>query len=139
MFNGLHSQSLYLGNGCSLVPVWQSGRQCLHIRGGGRIRSVLLSGEGDLLSHPDEAKIVVNNPPISTISAGIEVQPDSVEFGTLVADIAPIAIGFPLENDESDLDRPTEGFFSIAEALEDIRQGKVCLPDKLMLSRTFVF
>lgn len=41
--------------------------------------------------------------------------------------MAPTASGFPLENDEFDLDMPSEGFSSIPEAIEDIRQGKVSL------------
>lgn len=108
--------------------VMPRGRTCLHIRGDGRIKSVLVSDEGDLLSHTNDANILVKNSTISGIAAGIELHADSVQFGTLAADIAPTTSGFPADNDESNLDRPTEGFSSISEAIQDIRNGKVQLP-----------
>lgn len=37
----------------------------------------------------------------------------------------PLTDGFPIEDDEFDLDSPTEGFSPIPEAIEDIHQGKV--------------
>lgn len=126
LFNGLHSRSVP-SNGYSLVSVRRGSKACVHIRSNGRIRSVLLSDEGDLLSRSDPAKVVLNNPLITGISGGINIQPDSIEFGTLTADISATTIGFPLENDELDLDSPTEGFSSIPEALEDIRKGKIVL------------
>lgn len=81
-------------------------------------RSVLLSGQGDSLSHSNGA--IVND-----LSSGIQTQADALAFGTLVADIIPTPSGFPAEVDEFDLDQPTEGFSSIPDAIEDIRQGKV--------------
>ncbi|CAI9104085.1 OLC1v1002697C3 [Oldenlandia corymbosa var. corymbosa] len=39
----------------------------------------------------------------------------------------PANAGFPLENGESDLDMPTDGFSSIPAAIEDIRKGKFVL------------
>lgn len=60
--------------------------------------------------------------------SGTEIQPDAVAFATLSAEIIPTSMGFYSDDDEFDLDRPTEGFSSIPEAIEDIRQGKVsCL------------
>ena len=56
------------------------------------------------------------------------VQADAVALGTIAADMAPVVDGFSVDDDELDLDFPTEGFSSIPEAIEDIRQGKVC-PD----------
>lgn len=41
-----------------------------------------------------------------------------------VAEITPMTSGFVAN--EYDLDRPTEGFSSIPEAIEDIYQGNVC-------------
>uniref|UniRef100_A0A0A9DAM7 3,4-dihydroxy-2-butanone-4-phosphate synthase n=1 Tax=Arundo donax TaxID=35708 RepID=A0A0A9DAM7_ARUDO len=38
--------------------------------------------------------------------------------------MAPVVDGFSADDDELDLDCPTEGFSSIPEAIEDIRQGK---------------
>lgn len=58
-------------------------------------------------------------------SGGIETQSDEIGFGTLSAEIKPATSGF-FHNDEYDLDRPTDGFASILDAIEDIRKGKVC-------------
>ncbi|OEL13108.1 putative bifunctional riboflavin biosynthesis protein RIBA 1, chloroplastic [Dichanthelium oligosanthes] len=52
------------------------------------------------------------------------VQADAVALGTIAADMAPVVDGFCADDDELDLDCPTEGFSSIPEAIEDIRQGK---------------
>ncbi|XP_066352236.1 probable bifunctional riboflavin biosynthesis protein RIBA 1, chloroplastic isoform X3 [Miscanthus floridulus] len=41
--------------------------------------------------------------------------------------MAPVVDGFSADDDELDLDFPTEGFSSIPEAIEDIRQGKFML------------
>lgn len=53
------------------------------------------------------------------------VQADAAALGTIAADMAPVVDGFSADDDELDLDSPTEGFSSIPEAIEDIRQGKV--------------
>lgn len=57
---------------------------------------------------------------------GIETRPDEIEtaFGTIAAEITPTARGF-FSKDDYELDRPTDGFSSIPEAVEDIRKGKV--------------
>lgn len=94
-------------------------------KGFGRTRATLVSGEGDLLSYTNGSNGLANKTLISDESVGIEVQPDALAFGALSADTAPIISGFPVDNDEFDLDRPTEGFASVPEAIEDIRQGKV--------------
>ncbi|KAL6661255.1 hypothetical protein ACP70R_000639 [Stipagrostis hirtigluma subsp. patula] len=52
------------------------------------------------------------------------VQADAVALGTIAADMAPVVDGFSADDDELDLDCPTQGFASIPEAIEDIRQGK---------------
>ncbi|KAL3617292.1 Bifunctional riboflavin biosynthesis protein RIBA 1, chloroplastic [Castilleja foliolosa] len=62
---------------------------------------------------------------ISDLSGGVELQYDSVALGSLSADISPTTSGFPNENDEFDLDLPSQGFSSITEAIEDIRNGKM--------------
>ncbi|CAL9059605.1 unnamed protein product [Musa banksii] len=49
---------------------------------------------------------------------------DGVALGTIAADTAPVPDAFSIDNGELDLDRPTEGFSSVSEAIEDIRQGK---------------
>ncbi|XP_059432126.1 bifunctional riboflavin biosynthesis protein RIBA 1, chloroplastic-like [Corylus avellana] len=59
---------------------------------------------------------------------GIETRPDEIEtaFGTIAAEITPTARGF-FSNDDYELDRPTDGFSSIPEAVEDIRKGKMVI------------
>lgn len=77
---------------------------------------VIKSEEGDVFSS-------------SNGSMGIEVQPDLVSFGTLAAEMIPTTTmdySSEVEDEEFDLDRPTDGFASIPQAIEDIRQGKVC-------------
>ncbi|KAG6491806.1 probable bifunctional riboflavin biosynthesis protein RIBA 2, chloroplastic [Zingiber officinale] len=49
---------------------------------------------------------------------------DSSALAEGISDIAVIPENFSINNDEPDLDSPTEGFSSISEAIEDIRQGK---------------
>ncbi|KAJ7946749.1 bifunctional riboflavin biosynthesis protein RIBA 1, chloroplastic-like [Quillaja saponaria] len=93
----------------------------------GRTRATLLSGGGDLLSYTNGNNIVTNDTPIGDQSSGIEIQQDAVAFGSLPADTALISGGFPVDNDEFDLDLPTPGFSSILEAIEDIRHGKMVL------------
>ncbi|KAF3331211.1 putative bifunctional riboflavin biosynthesis protein RIBA 1 [Carex littledalei] len=51
-------------------------------------------------------------------------QADAMVLGSISADMAPIPDGFSGTDEENDLDCPTEGFSSIADAIDDIRQGK---------------
>ena len=67
------------------------------------------------------------------------VQADAAALVTITADMAPIIDGFSADDDELDLDLPTEGFSSIPEAIEDIRQGKVCPCSQLMFKNTKIF
>ncbi|KAJ6740885.1 GTP CYCLOHYDROLASE II-RELATED [Salix purpurea] len=79
---------------------------------------------GDVLSYPNG-----NGGPDKFVnqSPAIELQPDAIDFGTLSAETTPTNGSFFADNDEYDLDRPTEGFASIPEAIEDIRQGKLVI------------
>ena len=95
----------------------------LSIKASGKIKSALFSAENGHL--PYSGSDVASNALVSDVSGGVEVQSDSVVLGALAADMAPTTSGFPVENDEFDLDMPTEGFSSIPEAIEDIRKGKV--------------
>lgn len=119
LFNGLHCGA----PGKSLIQL--NGISRLSIKGDSIIRSALLSGEGDVLSHTSGVNGVGKHSLISGLSTGVEIQPDAVSFGKLVADIIHTPSGFPAEIDEFDLDHPTKAFSSIPEAIEDIRQGKV--------------
>lgn len=86
----------------------------------------LFSGEGNLLHHSAGSSVAINSL-VNDVSGGVEVQSDSVILGALSADIAPTTSGFPVDNDEYELDLPSEGFSSIPEAIEDIQKGKVGL------------
>ncbi|KAM7252478.1 hypothetical protein ACFE04_024361 [Oxalis oulophora] len=122
LLNGLHYVNLFSENVYTpnlalprLVSKSSSG-----IRGIGKIRAAVISGEGDLLSYQKSESTLVDDH-----TAGIETQSDAVAFGTLAADTVLATNSFAPDNDEFDLDYPTEGFSSIPEAIEDIRQGKM--------------
>jgi 3,4-dihydroxy 2-butanone 4-phosphate synthase/GTP cyclohydrolase II len=57
-------------------------------------------------------------------------------------ELSRVALADTFLNDEDDaeldLDSPTEGFASIADAIEDIRQGKVSMPCNSLLDRVSV-
>ncbi|CAM8909719.1 unnamed protein product [Rhodiola kirilowii] len=90
-------------------------------------RATIATGEGDLASYHNGNGIAVDSAFSRDEPVGIETQPDALAFGTLSADTIPTASGFPDDNDEFDLDRPTEGFASIPEAIEDVRKGKMVI------------
>lgn len=80
----------------------------------------MISGEGGILSSSNGNAVVAN-------SSILGNQPDS----------ASVSNTFPIEEDEYDFDRPTEGFAAVADAIEDIRQGKVVRYSSLSLSFLF--
>ncbi|CAI9765380.1 unnamed protein product [Fraxinus pennsylvanica] len=121
-FDKQHCGNLYSVNGCPLQSFNKVG---FTTKANGRVKS-LLFGEGGLLPNSSGKKIACNAL-ISDMSGGVEVQPDSVDFGALAADMASTNSSFAVEDDEFDLDQPSEGFSSITEAIEDIRQGKVVI------------
>lgn len=100
----------------SLIPLNRKTSLCTEWDG--KARHALLSGQGD--SSPSH----LNGSIVSELATGTEIQP---KFGTLVPDFIPTPSGFPAHVDEYDLDRPTEGFSSIPDAIDDIRQGKMVL------------
>ncbi|XP_059313780.1 bifunctional riboflavin biosynthesis protein RIBA 1, chloroplastic [Lycium ferocissimum] len=124
LFNGLHSGDVYSVNGVSSESFTRRNpRAHLTIRNDFKVKSAFLSGEGDVRSQSRGESSL-----LSSLSTGTETQPDAVTFGTLAADVVvPTTSGFSSDNDEFDLDRPTEGFSSVPEAIEDIRQGKMVL------------
>ncbi|XP_062006472.1 bifunctional riboflavin biosynthesis protein RIBA 1, chloroplastic-like isoform X1 [Rosa rugosa] len=118
LFPSQRNNCLYPGtsvkpNGCvsDFVAPSLTRKLCFGLRGDFQARAMVISGEDDLLSHTN----------------GVEAQPDALSFGTLAADMAPLSSGFSSDNDEYDLDYPIEGFSSIAEAIEDIRRGKMVI------------
>ncbi|KAK4707780.1 hypothetical protein R3W88_028705 [Solanum pinnatisectum] len=96
--------------------------------GKGILRATLLSGEDDVWScfnnQGAEKSSFVNNGVQKTT---IQQQPGEIAFGTPAAVIAPNRSGFLSGVDEFDLDHAVEGFSSIPEAIEDIRQGKMVI------------
>ncbi|KAL7003001.1 Bifunctional riboflavin biosynthesis protein RIBA 1, chloroplastic [Sarracenia purpurea var. burkii] len=108
-----------------LFSGFKNHKSFLGIKNDGTTKAALLSGEGDLRSYPNGINSAANSALPGDLSAGIEIQPDAIAFGTLAAETTPAAIGFLIGNGEFDLDLPTEGFSSVLEAIEDIRKGKM--------------
>ncbi|KAK4851186.1 hypothetical protein QYF36_013064 [Acer negundo] len=127
-FNGLHSTNSLLANGhtSNLAMIQQGTKSSISIKGVGKSRAMLISGGGDLLSNLNGKKITAKSTLVDGQSVVIEEQPDATEFSALSADTTLEAIEFANDNAE-DMDFPIEGFSSIPEAIEDIRQGKLVL------------
>ncbi|XP_002534102.2 bifunctional riboflavin biosynthesis protein RIBA 1, chloroplastic [Ricinus communis] len=131
-YKGLHCAYPFAPNDLTdlVVSSNPTRKLCFRLKGVSRVRASLVSGEGDLLSYhnnngaPGQDTIVSNkfNP-----SPGLELQPDAIGFDTLSAEITPTTSAFFPDDDEYDLDHPTDGFASIPEAIEDIRQGKLVI------------
>lgn len=128
LFNGLHCGNMHCLNGLDSFKQ-PSAKVGFSIKDNVNIKSAF-SGEGNLFHNSN----VASNALISDVSGGVEVQSDSIVLGALSADMAPITSGFPVENDEFDLDLPSEGFSSIPEAIEDIYKGKVGLHVDVVIS-----
>lgn len=117
-YNSLHSVNLISSNGhTSETFLHLTTKSCSKTKPDGRLRASLLPLDGGF-----------NQKSINgvSVSSGILIQPDSIALGTLAAETTPTMNSFSNEADEYDLDQPTTGFSSIPEAIEDIRQGKVC-------------
>lgn len=82
----------------------------------------MIPGEGGVLSSSNGNAVGVN---------------DIVPCNQL--DSASISKSFPIDEDEYDFDRPTEGFASVADAIEDIRQGKVTIILAFLFLKAFIF
>ncbi|XP_027365870.1 bifunctional riboflavin biosynthesis protein RIBA 1, chloroplastic-like [Abrus precatorius] len=92
-----------------------------------KVRAVI-SGEGDLLSHLNNYTSPQKDVLIEKLTEEpirITHQLDTFAFGTVSEEINPIINGFFADSNEHHLDCPTQGFSSIPEAIEDIRQGKL--------------
>lgn len=116
LYNGLHKFS-FNGHGSDFAVVRHNSKVP---NAAGRIRATLTSGGGgDLGSYLKSSGFVTNH-----FRTGAQL--DVIAFGTLRADTAvPAGSGFSDDEDDHDFDSPTEGFASIPEAIEDIRNGKV--------------
>lgn len=97
------------------------------LRGIGKATYAVLSGEDDLLPYSykngaaSRKNVVIDE---QALPKRVRVDSNGVAFGTLAAEITPNTQGFFPNEDVYDLDVPSEGFSSIPEAIEDIRQGK---------------
>lgn len=112
MWSGLHCTKSSLHGGLTSHLAVSLGRKSLEkLKGRFRTRAAVVSGEGDLLSYSNNRDTALDN--------------DAVSLGALSADTAPTSVGFATE--ECDFDRPTGGFASIPDAIEDIRQGKIVI------------
>lgn len=83
------------------------------------MKAAVMSGQGDLLSDPRSSTSRKN-----IFGDTIMEKSNDVGFGTFAAEITSKTSGFFSDDDGFDLDRPTEGFSSISEAINDIRCGK---------------
>ncbi|TKY60245.1 Bifunctional riboflavin biosynthesis protein RIBA 1 [Spatholobus suberectus] len=95
----------------------------------GKVGAVI-SGEGDLLSHPNNYTSPTQDVLIDKLAEEpirIRQQLDTFAFGTISPETNPTISGFFADRNEHDLDCPTQGFSSIPEAIEDIRQGKLVI------------
>ncbi|CAO2814769.1 unnamed protein product [Amaranthus hypochondriacus] len=118
-WNRLNATKLNLAGGLksNLAMVCLRSKSLRKGKGTFRTRAAVVSGEGDLLSYSSNTGVLGHN----------EMLTDAVALGALSADTAPTSVGFGMEDDECDLDRPTPGFASIPEAIEDVRQGKMVI------------
>ncbi|KAJ6353725.1 hypothetical protein OIU76_002697 [Salix suchowensis] len=127
-YTGLHCMCSFVRRGhlTYLVSGNLAKKLCFSFKRDGRARASSITGEGDVLSYPNDI-IVSGQDKFVNQSPGVELQPDAIGSGTLSAEITPSTGGFFADNDEYDLDRPTEGCASIPEAIEDIHQGKMVI------------
>ncbi|KAL8521150.1 hypothetical protein ACS0TY_011629 [Phlomoides rotata] len=125
IFNGPHHGNIQSVNGVESFR-GLSAKFGLSIKATGRTKSALFSTENGHLPYAAGSD-VASEALINDVSSGVEIQSDSVVLGALAADMAPTTSGFPVENDEYDLDVPLKGFSSIPEAIEDVRNGKMVL------------
>ncbi|KAJ8421997.1 LOW QUALITY PROTEIN: hypothetical protein Cgig2_005507 [Carnegiea gigantea] len=125
MWTRLHGtkQSLAEGLTSKLAMVSLGSKSSCKVMGRLRTRAVVVSREGDLLSYSSSSDIFSGKALNNDRTLWVEMQLDAVNMGELAIDTAPTSMGFTIEYDEFDLDKPTEGFASIPEAIEDIHQG----------------
>ncbi|XP_030527612.2 bifunctional riboflavin biosynthesis protein RIBA 1, chloroplastic [Rhodamnia argentea] len=92
-----------------------------------KVTFAVLYGEDDLLPYSynngatSGQNVILDE---QVLPKRVHVNSNGVAFGTLAAEITPTTQDFFPNEDVYDLDVPTEGFSSIPEAFEDIRQGK---------------
>lgn len=88
-----------------------------------RVKSALTSGGGDLLSYPKNTNEIIIGKDLVVGAESILIKEQS--NGTPASDSGIPSTFFSADYNDYDLDIPAEGFSSIPEAIEDIRQGKM--------------
>ncbi|KAI7727980.1 hypothetical protein M8C21_002825 [Ambrosia artemisiifolia] len=121
--NSHHIVSLFLSNGHTSEAFLHLGaRSCPKTKVDSRLRASILPIDGSFPVKGKRVNSIEKNG--ASVSSGIVIQPDSIALGTLAAETTSLN-DFSTAADELDLDQPTPGFSSIADAIEDIRQGKM--------------
>ncbi|KAJ6860222.1 bifunctional riboflavin biosynthesis protein RIBA 1 [Populus alba x Populus x berolinensis] len=121
LFNGLHGVNSFSANrnALNLALIRLDGsKSAFGIKGVSKTRASLISGD-ELLSYSNGNGVVAKSALLDNGSVGVDLQPETVAFGPLSVDNAFNG------NDDRQLDRPSEGFSSIPDAIEDIRRGKI--------------
>ncbi|XP_061947600.1 bifunctional riboflavin biosynthesis protein RIBA 1, chloroplastic-like isoform X1 [Populus nigra] len=127
LFNGLHCVNSFSANGNALnlaLIRLDGSKSSFGIKGASKTRATLISGD-ELLSYSNDNGVVAKSALLDNGSVGVDLQPEAVAFGALSADNAFNTNDFANGNDDRQLDRPSEGFSSIPDAIEDIRRGKI--------------
>ncbi|OAY35779.1 bifunctional riboflavin biosynthesis protein RIBA 1, chloroplastic isoform X1 [Manihot esculenta] len=131
-YTGLHCMYPFTLKGylTNLVSSNPARKLSYRSKGVDRLRASAIYGEDDILSCSENSRVSAQGTFVGkrlNQPSGIELQPDAIGFGTLSAEITPTTNAFFPNDDEHDLDRPTDRFASIPEAIEDIRQGKLVI------------
>lgn len=97
---------------------------------GGRYQSIVCSASNGSSSCP-KLDAAITNGSITNLDRVAVSAEQALKFKSLVsAEINPRTEQFFSSDVNGDPDRPSEGFASIMEAVEAIRQGKVCITEK---------
>ncbi|KAK6946342.1 3,4-dihydroxy-2-butanone 4-phosphate synthase, RibB [Dillenia turbinata] len=122
IFNGLpciHPFST-IGYASDLAFIRMSSNSAAGLKGHYCTRAAAISNDGDIYLYPNGNAGMIKDSIFGDQHVGIEMQPESMAFGTLPAHIAPTNCSFPNDDGEFDLDQPSKGFNSIQEAIEDM-------------------
>ncbi|KAI3702196.1 hypothetical protein L6452_27923 [Arctium lappa] len=118
--NGQYYLNPFTSNGYA-TEGFRGKRLCSVSKSDGRFKASFLTVNGDSLVNNRRINCVGKS--AVSLSSGFEIQSDSI--ATLAAETIPSMDSFQISGDDYDFDRPTAGFSSIPEAIEDIRQGKM--------------
>lgn len=104
---------------------------CFALKGEDGTSTLPISGEDGILSYSKTGSLIDQFNSViaeteNNLLSNTKLQPDALSLGAVATGMAHATEEFFAENGELDLDCSTEGFSSIQEAIEDIRQGKVC-------------